>query len=159
MKKKGSMLDFFFIIIVIFIVAITSVMAFVVFTPMNDEVQGSDANSQGKSIMQYLYDRFAGLIDGMFVFIFFMLFLGMIVTTIFTQINPAWYWISFILLLVLTVVTGLLGNMFYDFGTDAEVAPTLAKLTFIPFIMEHFLEICIPLCIIGMTLMYLRKSP
>ena len=157
-SKRASVLDAVFIVVIVFVFAIVSVIGYKIFDSANTNLQGSQISTAGKSIIQNAHDKYVTIFDYGFLAVLFILFIGMIASALFTEVNPVWYILSFFVLIFTIMITGLLGNAFYSFGTNADITSSLSAFTFIPFVMQNYLKICGSLSVIGFIVGFIKVN-
>ena len=157
-SKKASLLDGIFVIVVAAAFALVSLVGYNIITDVNNLMQGSDMHTDAKEIMSSNTNKYVPLFDWCFMIILFMLFIGMIISSVFSDANPAWFFVSFILLIITIMSAGLMGNIFFDAVTSQELSSSISAFTYIPFVMEHYITITGALVIISFICLYVKTG-
>ena len=136
MNKKGSLLDSFQIILVLFAFAIITIISLYVLdrfeegtTEMFDSDVANYAISQGQATLLNF--------DNLFVFILIGLLIATMVGAYFIQTNPIIFWVSLLLLLVFLTVAAIFTNVFEEITATPELASTAANFEIINLVMGH----------------------
>lgn len=136
--KKGGIIDIALVIVVLFIVAIGSLIAYKLLFSINEHMQDSNIIvDEQKQAVQNATDLFPNLFDYVFLIIFVILFLAVVVSAAMLPSAPMYFFISCFAMVFLLVLTAALGNAFYDAST-VNLASERAAFTIIPFVMDNF---------------------
>ena len=142
MKKKGSIFDMFFIALFVLFMAICFVIAFMIMSKVNTQIQaGSGFSDAGKEIVSTSTTRMVSSLDWVFFTAFIGLYLTSLVLAFQIDSNPIFFPISLILFIVLVLVSAVLGNVFYDFASSSDIAPYSSQFPVMSFIMTNFVKI------------------
>lgn len=120
MNRRGSVLDMFVSISLLFAAIIAIVVVYIAYDAFNDVVQENDAfGENGQAVMEEQYSRFDNVFDGVIVTLFF----GMIIVTLIISwvipSNPTFYFFMIVLLIILAVIGAYLSNAWGD-ATSGE---------------------------------------
>jgi hypothetical protein len=152
-NKKGSWVDVFFICAIMFGIAIVILIGWKVMSDVNDEFQTKLTHSEARTIMQDNTGRYVNLFDGIFLFVFFGSFIAVIIGSLFLDTHPAFFAISLILLVIICFVVAVFANAYSELEVNPELSSFASDFTYIPFIMEHFVQIVIfMVCAISIAL-------
>ena len=139
MNKKGGVPDGIFYMVAIFAVAIISVVAFMVFTQVNDRFQESNNISPlGKDLMTDLHGKYVGIIDTGFMIIFVGILLATVVGVWFIRTHPALFWIMIPIFAFIIFMAALFANVFFAFTQNENISPSATEFTIITFIMTNY---------------------
>ncbi len=143
-KKKGnSALDTITILLIIFVMAIVSVVGYKLFDELNTDVQADLTSSTAKNISQDLYDKYPPLMDNILLFAFVLLVLFSIVAVFMVDSHPIFFIIMVILLVVTFLATMLLGNVYTEMMTDSEYTSYANDMNYTNWVMEHIVQLMI----------------
>ncbi len=139
MNKKGGVPDGIFYMVAIFAVAIISVVAFMIFTEVNDNFQASDNISPlGKDMMNDLHGKYVGIIDNGFLIIFIGILLATVVGVWFIKTHPALFWIMIPIFAFIIFLAAIYANVFFSFTQNENIAASASEFTIITFIMTNY---------------------
>ena len=142
MNKKAGVPDGLFYMVAIFAVAIISVVGYMVLSNINDNFQTSNGiSSEGKVLTQQIKDKYVGIIDNSFLIILVGILIGTVAGVWFIRTHPALFWIMIPIFAFIIFFAAIYGNVFYNFTTNAKIAPTAADFTIIPFIMNNYVKV------------------
>jgi len=129
--------------------AIVAFVAVTVTSDINTEIQADpDLNADAKATMQTIDDNLPSTLDYGFLFMLVLLWIFLIVSTLFIDSHPIFFVIMFVLMIFAFVVVFVLGNSFYEIANDAQFSAFQSDLPIIYFITTHLLETII---VIGST--------
>jgi len=139
MNKKAGVPDGIFYMVAMFAVAIISVVAFLIFTSINDEFQKSTTiTDQGKSLIGGLHGKYVGIIDSAFLMIFVGILIGTGVGVWFIKTHPALFWLMIPIFAFIIFLSAIYANVFFNFTQNAKVVAAADAFTIIPFIMQNY---------------------
>lgn len=151
--KRGSFLDIFFIVVVMFAFAVTILVGWLLMSNVNSEFQAKLNHTESKTIMQESHDRYVGLFDGIFLFVFFGSFIATIIGSLFLDTHPAFFAISLVLLVIVCVLCGIFANVYAELEVSDGFSGFAGDFTYIPFVMQYFVQIVIfMVCAIAIAL-------
>lgn len=132
MNKKANILDFFFIIVILLMTAITVFVAYkAIVTVDNTGIFATDTNAQ------YSIDRSKATLlnfDNMMMFVVVGLSLFVLVSSAVVYNHPAFFFVGIFLLFIAVVVSAVFSNNFWIFSNNAmisDVAILYPKITFL----------------------------
>lgn len=140
--KKGSLFDMLWIVIFMFIVAISLIVGTLFYFKVNDAMQSAPGISDsGKTIMTRTHDRFVGWFDYLFLTVFVGVYLLSLVLASQIDVHPVFFPLSLVFFIVFVVLAAVIGNAFYDVASNETIAPYASEYTIIPFIMNNYVKI------------------
>ncbi len=158
-NKKGIVVDAIFLIVVVFMFAFMAVIGYLVMSKFNDSMQGDkQAPDLAKSMSQKFTSRYVALFDYGFLTLLVLLFVVTLVSGMMFETHPAFYVISFLLMVFLVIVMAVFGNTFYDFRNNSNIAPYASQFVIIPFVMDHFVAILVVLLMVISVVTYARMQ-
>ena len=141
-NKKGSFADLLYMAVFIFLCGIVFTVGFLIHDKINDEWQTKDQlGTRSKAIMQDSNDTFVASFDNVFLVIFIGLYLGALILAYNVDINPVFFFLSLFIMGVIVLITGVLGNAWYQFTQNSTLTGYIDDFTFIPFIMGNYVKI------------------
>jgi flagellar basal body-associated protein FliL len=145
-NKKGSIVDIFYIVLVMFIISIVFVIGWVIFSRVNTEFQShSDLSTEGKAIMQSSTDKYVRTFDNLFLTVGIALYIGAMILAWNVDISPVFFFLSIVIFAVLVILAGVYGNAFYTFSENAQITTYASDFNIIPLVMNNFVEIFVVL--------------
>lgn len=134
-NKKGSILDFFYIMAMLFMTGICIFVAHIIINTADDtgvfaDVEEAQAavNVTKSTILNF---------DNMMLFIIIGLSLAVIVSAAAVMNHPATFIITFILLCIAVTVAGVVSNTFWTFADSSQISTTAAAFPKITFIFDR----------------------
>jgi len=135
MSKKGFQ-DLGLVLAILLLLAIMILIGYKIFTNYNTMWQQQPSiTSNAKAQVQTLKDRYVGLFDGIFMFIFAFLVIALFISVALIGTRPEFFFITIVLLIIFIGVSALLSNVYNDISTNSSINDTSSEFTFIPFIM------------------------
>lgn len=122
LNKRGSLLDMFLIVGVLFAVAISILIGRVVFTEFADyDTIQADTNS--KAIVDQGTDTLYQSLDGMFSILFIGVFIVTAILAYMTRSHPAFFPVSaFIVLPLLVLISAIISNVYEEVVSNGTFA-------------------------------------
>lgn len=152
-NRRASWIDIFFIIVIMFGVAVSTLIGWMLMDNVNTEFQSKLSSTQAKTMMQENHDRYVGTFDGIFLFVFFGAFIATMIGSLFIDTHPAFFFISLVLLVVACVIGAVLSNAYYEIETNDKLSALATDFTYIPFVMQYYVHIIIfMVCAISIAL-------
>lgn len=122
--KKGTMLDVLLISIVLLVFGIVSILAVyiwdAVYTPITDMFTGA-GNDTAIEVMDTVEAGF-GVIDYIFLFVYFMLSMTPIIFAVFVNHHPIFIVLNIMIVIILFFVFPVLSNVMYEFWSQPPFA-------------------------------------
>lgn len=144
MKKKGSIQDIAYVVLVFFGLLILSVAGFYGLNEYNDEIQNlnfSESFNSTKSVLDTYNTRAPQALDGGLAFLYVGLHISVIGLGLAMRTNPMFFIILWVILVGLCFLAGFLANAWDDIASQAELATTAAKFPMTGWIMDNYLMV------------------
>ena len=121
---KGQIVgDLAFALIFLVGLAIVVIVVNSIVGGLNDEVQADVTfSNQSKAVMQNVNDNYPGTWDAAFFFASIMLWIAMIVSTLFIDTHPIFFIINLILVILFLVGVMAFANVYEDFADDPDMS-------------------------------------
>lgn len=135
MNKKSNFLDWFYIIAILFLAAVSIFASTLIITTLDDtgifadDVEANAAMQKSKSALLST--------DNIFIFIVIGLSIFVLVSSALVFNHPAYFFIGMFLLFIAVIVSATISNSFWTFSNQATVAATAALYPKITFLMNH----------------------
>jgi len=144
-NKKGNVFtDIILVVVVLLGMAIVGVIANNMFGDLNADIQADpDINNATKVMTGDLEARFPLFMDGAFLFAFVLLWLFVIVSSLFIDAHPIFFIISLLLLLFGYGVIMMMGNTYEELITDTDFSSITVDFPYTHFIMNNLLTLSI----------------
>lgn len=155
-KKKGNVfVDLILAVVVFMAMGIVGVVGYNMFGDLNADIQADDDfNAQNKAISNDLYDRYPPTMDGGFLFMFILIWLFLLISSLFIDTHPTFFIISIILLLFGYGIIMLLGNSFEEVMLDDDFSNFSTDFPYTHFIMSNLLQITLAMGTSVVILLY-----
>ena len=111
-NKKGTILDFLYLVIILFIFAIISVIMYPVFVEVNQGLNESGVHAEQLQNSVDVQNKYVGITDGIFLFILVGLSIAALIGAMMINTHPAFYPIAAFLLALFAIINGILSNAF-----------------------------------------------
>jgi len=148
-NKKAQGQEILLLGVIMFVLAITIIVAARIITDVNDQFQTSDGFSQtAKTSVGDYTNRFIGIFDGIYAFAIVLLAILVIVSVFLIDTHPIFLALSIPALMVSLFVNVILANALDEIGNTSGLAVIYNQFTMMLFISAHWLQI---LAIIGFT--------
>ena len=159
MRKKGSIDDIFFMVILSFIIGATTLIMWVALSKVNVQIQASaDASVTQKAIMTDATDRYVGLFDGVFLSVVMLLAIAIIFLAYQIDTNPIFFPIMIILLIVLVIISAVIGNTYYSVASSSELTTYADDFTIIPFFFNNIVLIMLGFATLVGVVLYAKTQ-
>ena len=136
-KRKGSaVIDGIIIVIVLAVFGIMAVTAVFVYDSLYDDISESIETTTAQNMLDNSHDRTPSILDGIFVTIVVLFWIGAVILAYFIDSHPLWFALSFILVIILFVISGELANVYIDYEADLLVA----SLPMTSYIFNHLMH-------------------
>jgi len=139
MNKKGSILDIMYVMILLFVFAVSTIIAFTVW----ENYKGATNSSSNINLSTPTFDHVEGKMDivmnnfdYIFAFIMTGLIIMLVVSTFFLKSHPAFFWITLLFLIIVLVIAGVLSNAFEEVGANENLQAGYDNFPIIKFVME-----------------------
>ena len=150
-RKKGTVEDLFFIMIVSVIFITTVIVAMIVWDGIRDsELFDSPATANIKASGDALQD----LWDVLFTMFFLMGSMGALISAFLSGAHPIFLWASVLLSILLIIVGAVMNNYFDAFINEEELAEVKAKLPMTVFIFDNFTIFLVGYLMLLMIVLY-----
>jgi hypothetical protein len=156
MNTKAMVQDIAFWAIIVFIAAIILVVGAKLNTSLTSHYQASDAGTVAKEIQQKASARYYSIWDNSFLFIFILLGLSIVIVLYYVTSQPALFFVGLVLLAIVAIPIGIIGNAFDSFQDNDMVSDEAAQMPILGWLMSHILEIGIGIAILGIILLFAR---
>lgn len=121
-KKANVFTDTMILIFVLFFMALMSIIVYIAFDSMNTDIQNDDIlSTENKAIVSDLHSRFPSTFDNMWVIAFALLWLFVLVASMFVDAHPIFFIISALLLVFIIFIGAVFTNTYEEFTSDADV--------------------------------------
>lgn len=135
MNKRGNVLDWFYIMAVLFIVGITTLVSFIVIDKAGEIKVFQDDADANKGINQA---RTAILnFDNLMLFIIMGLSLFVLISAAVVHNHPAFFFVGIFLLFIAIAVGATVSNTFWTFGQSPTISAAAASYPKLTFIMDN----------------------
>lgn len=151
-NKRGNLLDWFVIIVILFVTSISIFAAYIVVSKVNaGGIFSSDTGAQ------FAIDKAQSTIlgfDNLMLFIIVGLSIFVLISSAVVFSHPAFFFIGTILLFIAITVAGVISNAFWTFTQSPEIATTAAAFPKIVFLMDRLPMYILFMGMAAMVVMY-----
>jgi len=161
MNKKGQIPDMFLIIVVLSLFAITTIVMVTFYNSYTDSLSDNEAfdNPWNEAV-----EEKTDLLNEGYDYIFMFILIGLAMLTIVLGLNvrshPVFFFISLLLLVIVTVVSAVFSDIYTKLATNSTsaVEATAQTYTIIPFVMQHLPMFMFFLGMFIMVLFYAKEK-
>lgn len=161
MNKKGQVPDLFMIIIVLTLFAITTVTMVTFYNSYTQTLEGNEAfDNPWNNAVEAKADTLNAGYDYLIMFILIGLCMLTVVLGLNIRSHPVFFFISLLLLVIVTVVSAIFSDVYTKLATNSSSAieATASTYTIIPFVMNHLPMFMFFLGIFIMVLFYAKEK-
>lgn len=134
MNKKGSVLDWFYIIPILFLIGIIIMVIFLVIDK-SSEASIFTGDDEANNVLQITRNTVLSM-DNLMLFIIVGLSLFVLVSAAMVANHPAFFIISFFLLCIAVMVAAVVSNSFWTFTNNANIVSLANHFPKIRFLMS-----------------------
>jgi len=145
-NKGSSMTDLILLVVIIFSLAIITIIGAKTFSSINDELQNqNEISDNAKNLINDAENSYNSVFDGIFLFALAGLGIALFMGAFMLDSHPVFYFFALFLMAIVCLIAAILGNVYEEFTSEGAYASTAASFTIIPFVMSNFLSIIIGL--------------
>lgn len=157
-KRGQALLDGSYILIVLFSVAIVSILSYSIYSEFNDDIQSdADISANTKAVSQNLNNRTPVTLDYVFFYVLMGLWIALIVTSYFIDTHPVWFVVVLLSMIFVFVAAIALANTYDDIATDADFVSYAADFPLMNWVFNHFLVIFIFIVLSSFITMFAKS--
>jgi len=160
MNARGSILDLLYLMILLFVFAIGTLIAFTVW----EEYKGATNSSSGINLststfdhIQEKQDQVMQNFDYIFVFIIVGLTIALIASTFALKTHPIFFWISLLLLIIFLIIAGAFSNSYEVLTNNTNIAPADAEYDIMGFVMDRLPLFILIISMITLIALYAKS--
>lgn len=143
-KKGNAIVDTIMFLVIILAFGIAIFFGSMVLSETNEDMQDDqDISDDAKEIIGGVQERYVSLFDGLFLFVFMVMWMLVLVASFKIDTHPIFFVFTVILLIAVFIVAAILGNTYYDIATDPEIEAYALSFTMTYYIMTHLLTAAI----------------
>lgn len=140
-KKANIMIEGATIIVILFVLAIISVVGYQIFTEVNTEIQAdNEISNTSKVYLDTAHTQYPTLFDGIFIFLLVGFWIAAIVFSFLIDTHPIFLVISLLLIAIILVVAAFMTNSYEEIIGDAEFSAVSTSFPMTNFVMGHLIE-------------------
>lgn len=135
-SKKGNLLDWFYIIPIIFIISAVSIVCLLMVNKI-DDTGVFDSDSYASAAITKTRVSMLNM-DNLLFFVLIGLSIFTLVSTYFVWNNPVFFFLALIFLVIAVIVSAMFSNAYEEFKNSSEISETSSLFPKINFIMDKF---------------------
>lgn len=152
-------MDVFYMTLVLFILAVMSIVGYMVYSKVNTQLQavtiGDTDLSVPKGIWSDTQNRYVGIFDGLFATVLVLMWLLALFLASQIDTSPVFFFVSFIVYGVLVLFAAVVGNSYYEIATAVGIVSYAEDFTIIPMVMNYYAHLMV---IIGLSVGFVMWS-
>lgn len=138
-KKKGSVLDIIFIMILLFVTGITIVAGYTIYHKYSESiVTMPEFNTSRQQNITATANITLNSFDYLFVFIMVGLLIMVIISSFQIQTHPIFFFISIFLLIIAILLSSSLANIYESIIGEADFAAAGSQYVVMGYVFQHF---------------------
>jgi hypothetical protein len=152
MNKRASLLDVFYIAMVLFMLSIFTIIGYTIYSKANDslqqlEIKKLDATGHlvddtvAKGIWSSAKSRYVPIFEGVFVMILVLMWIVTMILASQIDSSPVYFFGAIFVFVALIMVGAVLGNTYYQVATSIGLDVYADDFTLIPTIMNYYAHI------------------
>ena len=153
-KKGNAVIDGLFIIVILFVFGVVSLTSVYIFNQLYSEVSPVIQSAEAQAMLDDSYTKTPSVLDGIFVSIIFIFWMGSIILSFFIDTHPVWFVFTILVSVIIFIVGGLLANE-YLLLTD-ELSIGSLPMTF--YIFDNFLKFLVAYVVSVLISLYAKSS-
>lgn len=147
--KANIGIEVLIIIVMFLVLPLIFFIGYKALTGVNADIQlDADMNNQSKVQLQNLTDRYPSTFDGIFGFLFGLLWIGSLVAAYYFDSNPVFFIVSIILIVLFLFISMILSNVYSEYITADDIAGIESSFPIINFVSTNLLMVAL---IIGVS--------
>lgn len=137
-SRKGNVGDIALIIVVMFSFALIVIIGKNVFVDLNEGMQDAGfMSNRSVSILDNFESNYTTIFDGIFLFVFVGLIVGVAISAFMIKSHPAFFFVTIILLAFFIIIAAIFSNVYEDISTNEAFVDQSADFTVINHIMGN----------------------
>lgn len=155
--RKGSIMDMFVVVGLIVAMAITALLGIFMWGEIDNalpQLSNSSASQNIRGSTSFLVNT--GF-DGIIVFMFFGISLAVILSAMTVNTHPAFFFISFFMLIVLTILAGLLSNTFESIYSVSQMSGAVDSIPWTKIIVDYLPVFSFAVSMLALLLAYMKS--
>lgn len=137
MNKRGSILDILWIGIVLFILSLTTILVYKVYSEIDAKFQASDdLPTESKTASSQMLAHYPGIIDNSFLFITIIMAIIAFALATLVRVHPIFFVFYIIVLAIVVFLCGVFSNVYQTIAGNSEFTALADNLTFTSHIMK-----------------------
>jgi hypothetical protein len=139
-NKKGDVSSLIIsLVIIVFVMIVISLFFSQFFLALIGEMKGMPQfPNQSISAMTSVEEKTIPFLDYLIFFSFISIIIGLIISSIFIDVHPAFFVVFIIVLIFAVLLAGIFSNVFNTIGEDTTMSTTYSQFQFTPLIVNHF---------------------
>jgi len=140
MNRKGNVPDLIYIIVILFSLGVTIIIAANFYGQYTESIADNPAfNNPVNTAVEADAETMLAALDYIFIFFFIGLIISTIVLGFQIRTHPVFFFISLILLIIVTILAGTMSNVYEQFTTNttSSIATTASNYTAMNFLFAH----------------------
>lgn len=158
-NRKGFLGDIGLILAILMIVSLMVIVGYKIFSSYNDKWQAAPSiSNQSKTLVQDSKDRYVSLFDGIFMFVFALLIVGLFISASLINTRPEFFFIALVVAVFMIGGSAVISNSFEAASDSQHLNNTSSEFTFIPFLMDNLPIITLLMVFVVMVALYVKMK-
>jgi hypothetical protein len=158
-KRGQTFIDVLVIAIILVVTAITFVVVSVAQKNISDELLSSGTvTGQAATTLTTFSGNYTAGLDTAFLVVFVLLWVFIILSSLFVDANPIFLIVSFILLVVVLIVIGVMSNAYQEIIVDSSLYTFATAFPKMNYIVNHLVLMCVFIAISSLLAIYGKNS-
>ena len=140
--SKGQLIDMATYLVMGVVIAVAFLVGWLVMDIWNDEVAANPLIPQSaKDVQANTFGNWGTNLDKMFMLMYIGILLGSLVLSYVLRSNPALFFILLIVMFILSMIAGYLGNAWTSVSEQSLLAGAASSFGIMSFVMSHYLMV------------------
>lgn len=142
-KKAGGLTEITYLMVIMFVLAISLLIAVYVLDLMQPIMSESLTEPEVNETYQDFATRTPSSLDSMFMLCFVLLWIGAVILAFFVDTHPVWFIISLVGLVFVLMIAGVLSNTYAEVQSDLQSDGLTTSLPMTSYVMEYLVHFII----------------
>lgn len=148
-KKGNILMDTIVLIIILVALGIILTFGYKAFNDMESSITSDLTLNESVTLIQDTGDRYPSVMDGIFLFVFFGLWLAGIVSALVSDDHPVLFGVMLIAIVFVIIAGVILGNFYEELFQDSDLTGLVGSFPRTHWILTHMLPIGI---VVGLSI-------
>lgn len=156
-KKGNAVLDGITIMVVLTILALTSIYGSQIFDELNTGIQDDTTMTpEAQAISGNLYGNYNSTMDNAFLLAFVLFVIFVVISVFVIDTHPIFFVISIFMVIGVFIVGGMIANAYDDVVSSDDISAYANQMPFTGWVMSHLVELIVGITFLVMIAMFVK---